>query len=417
MTSIRTILFAGTLLTGAALAQESPGADAPYHYTGQVRIDPQSGHIAAEWVIEVNEPEPRERTFLLRDTLPEVAVVGDVAGFTTGRREGLDGFLAVTVQLPVDVASPVVRLSYEGVPIPVPMDNDINGIEPDRVELNVDSFWFPIDARFSKELIAEVLVLIPGDGWQAVTTGEAVPVEGGFRLVNADPRLDIAFTLSRHFRITQAEGFTLYDQRESAAGTDALVETAAFCRAFLDQRWGQAAPLPASRLLIARRSESGYARENYIVFTDIANTRPPELTRFVCHEFAHHWASGGKFDTVDNWINEGFAETLGMMAVRERLGQAAYDALQDTMKDQVAGQSLPPIWTPGATERGPYLVNYRKAPLALARLESTIGRERFLAFTQSLLVQPVKTTPGLLDTLESVAGTEARAGFEAILAE
>lgn len=411
MTRHRLIALLALLLSGGALAQ-APG----YHYEGRVRIDDRSGELEAEWRIAVLDTAPGQRTFLLRDTIDQVQVSGDIMGHEVGSAEGLDAFTAVTVALDPAAARPRVRIAYRGVPIPEPMDNDINGIEPGRVELNVDSFWFPIDARFNQLLTAELTVEVPGEDWQAVTTGSANPVDGGFRLVNRDPRLDIAFTLSTGFEVTAAEGFTVYDQRSANGGTDKLVATAAWCRDFLNERWGADHPLPASRLLIAERDSSGYARQNYIVFTDIAETTPPKLTRFVCHEFAHYWASGGKFDTVDNWINEGFAEYLGLMAVRERLGQNAFGGLVIAMKAQLEGKDLPPTWVPGDTERKPYLVNYRKAPLALADLEEQIGQETFLAFTQALLAQPVKTTPGLLDTLETVAGAEARAWFTAALA-
>jgi len=405
--------LAGLLSAVLAMAQPPP----PYHYQGEVRIEPDTGRLVADWTITVREPEPRERTFLLRDTLPKVRVAGDVVESRMGRREGLDGFTAVTVVLDPDSERPVLRLAYEGVPIPEPMDNDINGIEPERIELNVDSFWFPIDARFTQKLTADLRLAVPGEGWQAVSTGATTPTDDGFRIVNDDPHLDIAFTASRRFRITEAEGFTVYDQRAQSQGTDTLVETAGYCRDFLNARWGRQKPLPASRLLIARRDSSGYARENYIVFTDVADPEPAKLTRFVCHEFAHQWAAGAPFNTVDNWINEGFAEYLGMMAVRERLGQDAFDELLAAMREQVAGERLPPLWTPGATERRPYLVNYRVAPLALFRLEQAIGAEPFLAFTQALLAQPVKTTPALLNTLEAVAGTQARETFAGLLAE
>ena len=141
------------------------------------------------------------------------------------------------------------------------------------------------------------------------------------------------------------------------------------------------------------------------------------MLRFVCHEFAHFWARGGRFNTVDNWINESYAEYLGTMAVRTYLGQDAFEAMVEGYRKQIAGEDLPHIWKPGDTERLPYLVNYRKGTLALHRLEQRLGEEQFLAFTQELFRSREKSTPMMLDTLESMAGTESRAFFEAVLAE
>ena len=149
------------------------------------------------------------------------------------------------------------------------MDNLINAIEPGRVELNMDSLWFPIDSGFTKQLSADLNVYI-GQGWQGVTTGEAIAIEDGFRILNTDPRLDITFSLSKTFHITQADGYTIYDQREQHKGTDKLVAAAGKCREFLDSRFGSEYPLPVSKLLITERTSSAYARENYIAFTDIS---------------------------------------------------------------------------------------------------------------------------------------------------
>lgn len=407
--------FMAAVLYAATVPADPSVAD--YHYAGTVRIDAASGDLDADWLIHVLKPDSDRITFVLRNTLGDVKARGTgVASASVESQPDMEDFTAVSIVLDKHVDNPVIELSYSGVLIPEPMENRINAIEPDRVELNVDSFWFPIDRRFTKLLSAEVDVLL-GEGWKGVTTGETHLVDGGLRLVNDDPRMDIVFTASRSFHTTQAEGFTLYDQRKDRAGTERLVEAAGRCRDFLNQRFGQGDPLPASRLLITSRASSGYARQNYIVFTDISHTAPAPLTRFVCHEFAHYWARGGKFDTVDNWINESFAEYIGTMAVREFLGQAEYEAMLEAMAEQIAEQSLPPIWTPGATARGPYGVNYRKGPLVLARLEKLIGKATFLEFTRALFRSPVKTTPGLLDALEQVAGAEHRAAMVAMLAE
>jgi aminopeptidase N len=265
-------------------------------------------------------------------------------------------------------------------------------------------------------LTADLTVMV-GDGWQGVTTGEATAIERGFRITNTDPRLDITFSLSKSFHITQANGFTIYDQREQHEGTDRLVSTATQCQSFLNNRFGSKYPLPVGKLLITERSSSGYARENYIAFTDISETKPGPLMRFVCHEFAHYWSSGAKFDTVDNWINEAFAEYLGMMAVREQLGQAGYDNLLLGLAEKIADKDLPHIWKQGDTARSSYEVQYQKAPLKLAELEKNIGAESFLKFVQSYFVSDNKSTEGLLNVLETTAGSEQRIAFEAALAE
>ncbi len=401
---------------GAALAQ-SPPPEADYHYTGSLEINPDTGYIKADWRITVYDSEATEISFLLRDTLGEINISGPgVRSATTERQSGFQDFWA----LQIDLASPseqrIVQIAYAGVLLPEPMENRINSITPERVELNVDSFWFPIDAGFAKTLTVDLFVKI-GTGWQAVTTGEAVVADAGIKLNNTDPRLDITFMLARDFHMTTAQGFEIYDVRDRFEGTDKLVATAQRCRNFLNERFGVQDPLPVSKLLITGRPSSGYARENYIVFTDIAETEPAPLMRFVCHEFAHYWSGGAKFDTVDNWLNEAFAEYLGTMAVREYLGLPAYQQMLVAFAAQIADQDLPHIWKQGDTARGPYAVQYRKAPLVLAKLEERIGAEQFLEFIQAWFVSSEKSTETLLKVLEQVAGLEQKNAFEQALAE
>jgi hypothetical protein len=395
-------------------------AEADYQYLGTLNINPETGYIRADWQITVLDDAESSITFFLRNTLGEIEVGGTgVKSFDTGQQEeitGLDAapFKKLQLELAMEPTPRVIHLTYAGVLLPEPMDNLINAIEPGRIELNVDSFWFPIDARFNKLLTADLAVIVDGE-WQGVTTGEVEAIAGGVRILNTDPRIDIAMTLSQSFRISEADGFVVYDQRDSSVGLDKLMKAARNCTQYLDRQFGVVDPLPRGKLLIAERSSSGYARQNYVVFTDISSTKTAPLTRFVCHEFTHYWAFGADFGTVENWLNEAFAEYIGVMAVREYLGEETYLEMLQSFRDGIADEDLPPIWVSGDTARGPYLVQYRKAPLVLAQLESRIGREQFLKFVQAWFVQPVRTTPALLEVLEQVSGKEERDWFEQAL--
>lgn len=417
-----TACLTASFIASAVMAQPTAPNEADYFYTGTLDIDADSGNINANWQITVYDHDETAITFLLRDTLGDIRVTGEsVVEVKTEKQTGFGSFWATSITLAKPSAtSPqtdrMIQISYSGVLIPEPMDNLINAIEPGRVELNLDSFWFPIDSRFTKQLSADLNVHI-GEGWQGVTTGDAIAIKDGFRLLNTDPRLDITFSLSKSFHITQAEGYTIYDHRDQHKGTDKLVVAAGQCREFLNARFGAEHPLPVSKLIITERPSSGYARENYIAFTDISDTKPAPLMRFVCHEMAHYWSVGVKFDTVDNWVNESFAEYLGVMAVREYLGQAAYDDMLAAFATQIADMNLPHIWKKGDTERGHDRIAYRKAPLALAQLENEIGQPAFLDFVRTYFSSSEKSTEGLLKALESVAGVEQAKAFEVLLGE
>jgi hypothetical protein len=396
--------------TAPGLANATP-FDAPvYHYEGRLDVNVVTGQLAADWRIDLLDGQSGTLTFVLAPTFGDIAVGGDVDGFELAQQ---GPFQAIVIDLAEEAET--LSLSYAG---GLPLDmlgNDINAITPERVELTVDGFWLPIDAAFRGFLTADLTVDV-GAPWQAVANGEVTPLPTGARIINRDSSLDIAFTMAPGFRISEQNGYTLYDLRAHDDGTDRLIAAADFCFDYLNERYGARDPLTEAHFVIHRRSESAYNRRAYITFTDISDTPDDRLTQFVCHELAHHWSLGADFMTVENWLNESFAEYAGVMALRARFGEAAFlDRMQGFM-DQIAGQDLPPIWVPGASERRPYLVNYRAGPVALWQLETYLGRPAFAAFLTRYMVDGIDTTPDLLDLLEQMEGEAARDWFGTELA-
>lgn len=409
------------ILTGALALTSvmSAGAAAQfgepiYHYEGEMTADVETGFVDLDWRISVLDPDAESVTFLIAPSLRNIEVGGDVAGFETTEQ---GPFQAVVIALePSTGATRTIELGYDGILFPEPPNNEINAVSPDRVELSVDGFWLPIDATFQGYLTADLTVDV-GAPWRGVANGTVEPLPTGVRIRNDEASLDIAFTLAPDFRMTEADGFTLYDLRDSDAGTDQLIEAASFCFNYLDPLYGETSPLPEAHFVIHRRSESAYNRRSYITLTDISDTEDEPLTQFLCHELAHHWSMGANFNTVENWLNEAFADQAGNMGVRERFGEDAFIARMNRYRARIEGQDLLPIWVPGTTERRPYLVNYRSGPVALWELEVRIGRPRFAEFMRRYMTDPINTTPDLLDMLEEVAGREDRDWFEARLAQ
>ena len=395
------------------------GAAADYHYQGTLKIEPATGYMDASWLITVNNPGTAKRTFYVRDTLNKPTISGSaVTESEIEKVAGFDDFWAmhVTLERPPTGKPQQFQISYSGVLLPEPLPNKINSITPDVVELNVDSFWFPMDASFSKLLSADLTIDIDGD-WQGISTGQVTTTSGQIRVHNADPRLDIAFTLARNPKVISTDNFTIFDLRPEAIGIEALTQQANACTRELNALFGNQNKLPTGKLVVTERNESGYARENYIVLTDIGKSSPTALTLFLCHEFAHFWASGADFTGVENWLNEALAEYSALLAVRTIFGEEAYDEFLQKFEKQIAGETLPPIWQDGITARGPYLVLYRKGPLAIAAFEKRYGREQTAQIIRQFFNQQDKTTPTLLEIVGDVSGEEAAAYFRELLAK
>ncbi|MDM7983341.1 MAG: M1 family aminopeptidase [Maricaulis sp.] len=411
-----TFVTAAAVMAGsAAIAQ-----DASFHYDGQMQIRPDTGELALDWVISVHETDLETVRFGLNAALGDAAINGPhVLSVSHERVEGFAGVMqiyTVTLEPGEDVRDLSIR--YAGPLFPEAPDNPINTLAPHKVELTVDSFWMPFDMRFSSLITAELDIDIDGD-WQGVTMQSITRTEDGFRIDQDTPALDLAFTLMSRFTREAGEGYQIYDTREAAAEADLgpLVGALEFCTDYLNTLAGPAGPLPRASVTVNDRSEGGYSRRTLIALTDIAQSSPESLTQFICHELAHYWSYGNAM-TVENWLNESFADQIANTGLRARYGDEAYREHMRGYAERVAsGDPLPPVWTPQSEARPAYLVAYRKGPLALAALEDEIGRDVFARFLRQLMIEQVSTTPRMLDVLEAVAGVEAREWFVGRLAQ
>ncbi len=389
------------------------------HFSGVARIDPDSGEINVDWVITLIEPQLETITYLLNQNFADVSVGGDVAGYELQEDEVFGSKIwKIIVQVtPFSDAHREITISYGGVLLPEPMENRINTISPDKIELTVDSLWHPFDNRFTESVTTDLKVYIPGE-WTGITSGTVERESDGALMFKTMPGLDIPVTLLSSFRKSDAPGYTIYDTRDTSDGLAELVESSGACTTYLNDRYGDVDPLPEAKIVVHDREASGYARQTLIALSEISGRDQSRLMQFICHELAHYWSRRGAANTVENWLNETFADYVALMALRDVLGEEVFEEFLTRYRAQVeeAGD-LPPIWTPEDQERGPYLVQYRKGPLALAQLEERLGRDAFAQFIHRYMTDGIATTPALLDALEEIAGPEARDQFAFDLAQ
>jgi hypothetical protein len=406
----------------AVLLASSVGAqEASYHYSGDLRLSPDTGRLALDWTLNVHEDALTEVSFLLNVALEAEISGPDVLSVESKISEGFGGPIRrYTIALAPSEAGADRQISmrYAGQLFPDPLDVPINTLDADKIELTVDSFWMPFDERFNALITAELDVWLPGD-WQGVATQSISRTAGGFRIEQASPTLDLAFTLMSDFELTQAPGYAIYDTRDPAGtNLDALTDSLDHCTRYLNGLAGHAGPLPEARIVVTRRNSGGYSRGTLIALTDIAETEAAPLTQFICHELGHYWSYGNAM-TVENWLNESFADYVAIMGMRDALGEDVFEARLARYRQQLEDgpSTLPPVWTPQTTARPPYLVAYRQGPLVLAEMEASIGRVSFARFMRRYMQSTVRTTPQMLDVFEAEAGAGARAQFESLLAD
>jgi hypothetical protein len=419
---MKTLLAAlAAFFAAAAHAQE-----AAFHYDGTMRIDPATGDLTASWRIEVRESELDQIVFLLSTSYEEVGMSGEaIADVEVAAMEGFAGQInAFTLTLhPADPGETrEIRFRYDGRPMDPPPQHGINSIGPRKAEFTVDSFWMPFDQRFSSLITAELEIGLTGveaERWTGVSTERVERREGGFLIRQQRPSLDLAFTLMADPVVSGSGDYRIYDARETPGeGVEAVEEALEFCTGYLNALAGPAGPLPNAAITVNDRSAGGYSRGTLIALTDISDTEPAPLTQFICHELAHYWSRGNAM-TVENWLNESFADYTAIMAEREAFGEQAFQDRMERYAAQVAAHEgeLPPIWTPETTARGPYLNQYRRGPLALAELEGMMGREGFAVLMRRFMTDEIATTPDLLALVEELAGADVREAFAADVAD
>lgn len=416
--------LAATGLASAYLSAPAFGSDTPLdapalHYIGSVEFMPDAGALGAGWTVIVKEPELDRIEFALNSAFGTAIVSGPgVQGLTTAlppRFEGAVRLYSIDLTPSIGGADRVVKFAYGGPLFPEEPPMAINTLDPNKIELTVDSFWFPFDARFETDLTAQLNVRIDGD-WSAVGVGTVDRTIKGYRFEQDTPALDIAFSLLSNSVKVIKDGYVIHDAR-TYPGAKMMELTAALegCTTYLNRLSGPAGSLPQASIIVTDRPEGGYSRGTLIALTDIENEDEEALRQFICHELAHYWSkanAGGP----ENWINEGIADYLANMAVRDAMGHDVFNARMARYSEQLAGETLPPIWTPALTKRPPYLIMYRAAPMALQALEQRMGEAAFAELMQRVMVDRVRTTPDLLALVKELAGAETRVWFEQMLA-
>ena len=165
-------------------------------------------------------------------------------------------------------------------------------------------------------------------------------------------------------------------------------------------------PLPDSLHVPIRN----LTQEAFIIFNSNHN-RISTLS----HEIAHFWWSRASNSTMENWLNESFAEYSQMMYVRDTQGRNHFDEIIAALRDEV--KALPSLL--GSDRFGKYRSDllYKKGPYLLYQLEKAIGERKFVDLLQQINKREIATTNAMLDVLEEVASQAVRDNFERKLIE
>lgn len=391
--------------------------DGLVRYDATVGFDLEAGGLNAEVTLRLPSSAAVGDTIrlLLNRGLTVRSVVGAaVRSHQIGGSDFSPAWQLVSVLLdgPVPAgADRTITISYAGKP-ELPGDG-INAILPHRIELNLDSQWFPIPARIDHELVGVLRTRVPA-GWQVASGGTVDHADGAVVVRLQVPQVDVAFTATPGFRELPGRQFTILYNKAGERTARAVLVAAENCAGYLDGRFGAQDRFPGGRIVLADRPGPGYARKNYIVLSEVNPDSTESLHNFLCHEVAHYWTRFSGAMSPDYWLIETFAEYAAALYLRDRIGQAAFDRRLTIW--EIGGRNAGPVWTPATQMRQPYAVAYRRGPYLLALLEQRIGQGSFDQFIDGYMASGIGRTRSLIDHLQRVAGAEASAWFEAELA-
>lgn len=134
-----------------------------------------------------------------------------------------------------------------------------------------------------------------------------------------------------------------------------------------------------------------------------------ERINTLAHEISHFWWNRGDDMTMEKWLDESFAEYSELMYVRHSEGQQKFQ--EGINKLEKVARDLPPIMGSDRFGKNWSDILYFKAPFLLYRLETSIGKEKFMQLLNNLNESEVDTTENFLKELERVSGRAERDGF------
>ena len=391
-------------------------------YSGSISLKPTDGVLEADLKIVIPASTKNQLSFILAASLGEAEISGrDVVGVSVTPQQTFGRFVnAYTIDLipPVDASKRVVNFRYRGELIPEEAPLTINAIDQKRVELTADSFWFPLETSFETKINASLAVDIDGD-WIGVAPGSFAQADNGFSLDQDVSGSDISLALLSDPVVHKVGAYTVYDARplprENIEGVVAALEA---CSRFLNELAGPEDRLPDAQIMVFGRQSVGYSRRTVIALSDPSDSDDISLSQFICHELAHNWSRANS-STPEQWHNEGLADAIANLALRETFGSQVYEDRLARYRERLLSEQEPlgPIWTSSLTNRTSYVVAYRAAPLAFAYLEQRLGKAQFRSFIRRLMNDKVADTPRMLSILEEIAGLNQRRWFENVLAQ
>ncbi|MFI5395965.1 MAG: M1 family aminopeptidase [Candidatus Binatia bacterium] len=309
------------------------------HLMLDVQASPTEGQLTgrATLVVESREESRQRFYFLLNDGLR----------IRRGRVEGTDktprpaSIYQLWLLTIVDVGSPVPKggtvqltVDYDGAPVTGMFSVASNALNPQRVLLNVDSFWYPsdlqgfFDAEVTATLPATMTVVHNGVETESVARGDLRQTHWTTERPVAGLAL-VAGQYSMTAREVDGTTYRLYLSPDLQLDTTRLLGFMSDANGTLQQRYG-ASGFHHVTLFVDRNLRRGFNDGSGLMGLSIRYFRTGDYGfAATAHEIAHNWWGGTVAEkwltpgTGGEWLVEGLSEFSSLVATEAEFGADA----------------------------------------------------------------------------------------------
>jgi hypothetical protein len=303
------------------------------------------------------------------------------------------------------------HFSYSGQLKDVDMPWGIDKISENWIELSANSMWLPLVESFDvfSTVTAEVN-LATEKGYELISSGKiSEKGKNQFLVENHIPQIDFVILASDEFQTQKYKGTELVSSAPLSQSSENLLKLSSESQAWLNTRFGDKDAMEQVKLVMTPRKESGYARKNLIVLSDISGKSDLFLTEFITHELTHFWSTKVNPRSPHRWLDESIAQYVSMVYIRESSDADFYES--ELARYQKEVPELPHVYKASDSSQPSHAILYRKGVVKLDWLEQRIGFERMMSLFKKWFGSDYATTEGFLDLLGKEEGENMKVAF------
>ncbi len=392
--------------------------------SGWVQVQPEKNFVRAEIIYQyVNRQQAKRQLELYLDkhlqvTHLQCSKLNQFILSNNKKSAVADLWNTLSIQLQEPLAqneSVTIILSYQG-NLPLHQFGD-TPLPKNWMEIGANSISltpFPVEftpATYNLEIKANPVYQVFSPG-QAKKNGT-----GSTRIQSEVATLGVYFILGSNLQVeTLTRGnnaITLISDKASDSLKREVVTMTAWCLEYYNRTFGNrtAKQQVTVALRPVKELDASYAAgENYFVtYNSQEDFFRRKIFHFgnISHEIGHFWWQHADFTSTHNWLNEGFADYVSLMAIRTYWGKDEFEKQIQILKTTL--MKLPDTLSLANYDaRGKFgnAMSYSKGALLLYQLEARIGENRLIELLAEVAIRKIKTSSAFIKVIDQMLGVE-----------